>query len=87
MAEQPSVAPTLPPYGEATLADLSTSILASLGAAGEANPLNLLRPTGSACWSSTALVGAAARQPGRRAVPVRAGDDARPLVAGFPGRP
>ena len=44
MAEQPSVAPTLPPYGEATLADLSTSILASLGAAGEANPLDLLDP-------------------------------------------
>ena len=41
MAEQPSVAPTLPRYGEATLADLSTSLLASLGVAGEANPLDL----------------------------------------------
>jgi hypothetical protein len=33
-----------PPYGEATPADLSTSILAPLGA-GEANPLNLAAQT------------------------------------------
>jgi hypothetical protein len=35
------LAPLIPDYGRSTLADLSTSILASLGAPGEPNPLDL----------------------------------------------
>jgi hypothetical protein len=34
-------APLIPRYGESTLADLATSVLASLGVPGEANPLGL----------------------------------------------
>jgi hypothetical protein len=37
----PPTAPIIPRYGEATLSDLSTSLLASLGVPGEANPLGL----------------------------------------------
>ena len=37
----PPVAPLIPRYGESTLADLATSVLASLGVPGEANPLGL----------------------------------------------
>src|SRR5580704_6929615 len=33
--------PVIPRYGESTLADLATSVLASLGIDGEANPLGL----------------------------------------------
>ena len=47
-AAAPSRPPTLPRYGEASLADLSTSVLASVGVPGEANPLQLL-PAGRAC--------------------------------------
>jgi hypothetical protein len=48
MRAEPTVAPVLPHYGESTLSDLATSLLASLGVAGEANPLEL-RPTTRAC--------------------------------------
>ncbi|HUZ27269.1 MAG TPA: alkaline phosphatase family protein [Streptosporangiaceae bacterium] len=37
----PSAAPLIPRYGESTLADLATSVLAALGVPGEANPLGL----------------------------------------------
>jgi hypothetical protein len=37
----PASMPTLPRYGESSLADLGTSVLASLGVVGEANPLGL----------------------------------------------
>lgn len=40
MTDQPTVLPTLPRYGETSLADLATSLLASLGAGGP-NPLDL----------------------------------------------
>jgi hypothetical protein len=40
MTEQPTAQPTLPRYGDGSLADLATSLLASLGA-GEPNPLDL----------------------------------------------
>src|SRR5580698_2388960 len=41
IADLPASLPTLPRYGESSLADLATSVLASLGVAGEANPLEL----------------------------------------------
>ena len=41
MRAEPTVAPILPRYGESTLSDLATSLLASLGVPGEANPLGL----------------------------------------------
>ncbi len=40
MTEQPTAPPTLPRYGDASLADLATSLLASLGTE-EPNPLDL----------------------------------------------
>jgi hypothetical protein len=39
--DRPASLPSLPRYGESTLADLATSVLASLSVAGEANPLQL----------------------------------------------
>jgi len=41
MWAQPTVAPVLPRYRESTLADLATSLLASLGVPAEPNPLGL----------------------------------------------
>src|ERR1700734_2820517 len=41
ITDLPASLPTLPRYGESSLADLATSVLASLGVAGEANPLEL----------------------------------------------
>jgi Type I phosphodiesterase / nucleotide pyrophosphatase len=48
MQVQPTVAPVLPRYSESTLSDLASSLLASLGVAGEDNPLGLA-PAGRAC--------------------------------------
>jgi hypothetical protein len=41
VTDLPTSLPSLPHYGESTLADLATSVLASLGVPGEANPLQL----------------------------------------------
>jgi Type I phosphodiesterase / nucleotide pyrophosphatase len=41
MTAEPVIAPTVPNYGEGTLPDLATSLLASLGVGGEPNPLDL----------------------------------------------
>ncbi|HUL26808.1 MAG TPA: alkaline phosphatase family protein [Streptosporangiaceae bacterium] len=41
MPAGPAVAPVLPRYGERSLSDLASSLLASLGAPGELNPLGL----------------------------------------------
>lgn len=41
MSAEPAVAPILPHYGESSLADLASSLLAALGVEGEANPLRL----------------------------------------------
>ncbi len=43
MTEEPTARPVLPNYGEGSLADLASSLLAALGVAGEANPLGLPR--------------------------------------------
>jgi hypothetical protein len=48
MQAQPAVAPVLPHYGENTLSDLATSLLASLGVPGEPNPL-VLPPSTRVC--------------------------------------
>jgi hypothetical protein len=48
MRAEPTIAPVLPHYGENSLADLATSLLASLGVAGEHNPLDL-PPARRAC--------------------------------------
>ncbi len=41
LTDLPTTPPTVPRYGESSLADLASSVLASLGVAGEANPLRL----------------------------------------------
>jgi len=41
MTAEPVTAPTVPNYGEGSLSDLATSLLASLGAGNEPNPLDL----------------------------------------------
>jgi hypothetical protein len=48
MRAEPTVAPVLPRYGESTLSDLASSLLASLGVPGEGNPLGL-SPAPRAC--------------------------------------
>jgi type I phosphodiesterase/nucleotide pyrophosphatase len=48
MRAEPTVAPVLPHYGENSLSDLATSLLATLGVAGEPNPLDL-PPATRAC--------------------------------------
>jgi hypothetical protein len=41
LTDLPTTPPTVPRYGESSLADLGSSVLASLGLTGEANPLQL----------------------------------------------
>jgi hypothetical protein len=85
MTELPKSRPTLPRYGDNTLSDLATSVLASLGARGEANPLGL-SPAERACllvidglgWELLREHPAAAPFLSELAV------SGRPLMAGFP---
>jgi hypothetical protein len=85
MTDQPSVPPTLPLYGEATLADLATSILASLGAAREANPLEL-PPADRVCLLIIDGLGWELLRDNQAAAPFLSelAVSARPLAAGFP---
>lgn len=48
VTDRPASLPSVPRYGESTLADLATSVLASLGVPAEANPLDLAQ-TDRAC--------------------------------------
>ncbi len=48
MRAEPTVAPVLPRYGESTLSDLASALLAALGVPGEDNPLGL-PPASRAC--------------------------------------
>jgi Type I phosphodiesterase / nucleotide pyrophosphatase len=48
MPAEPAVAPVLPRYGERSLPDLASSLLAALGVSGERNPLGL-PPSNRAC--------------------------------------
>jgi hypothetical protein len=85
IADLPASLPTLPRYGESTLPDLAASVLAALGVAGEANPLELA-PAERVCllvvdglgWELLREHPAAAPFLSELAV---AG---RPLTAGFP---
>src|SRR5580700_3960624 len=85
ITDLPASLPTLPRYGESSLADLASSVLASLGVAGEANPLGLA-PAERVCllvvdglgWELLREHPAAAPFLSELAV---AG---RPLTAGFP---
>jgi Type I phosphodiesterase / nucleotide pyrophosphatase len=45
MTDELTIPPTLPSYGEGTLADLASSLLGSLGMSGEPNPLRLPETT------------------------------------------
>jgi hypothetical protein len=77
--------PALPPYGEATLAELGTSLLASLGVAGEANPLGLAHAR-RACLLLIDGLGWGLLEGSREAAPFLAGlmGSGRWLMAGFP---
>ena len=85
ITELPASPPALPRYGDSSLADLASSVLASLGAAGEANPLELA-PAQRVCllvvdglgWEQLRACPAAAPFLSELAT---AG---RPLTAGFP---
>jgi hypothetical protein len=81
----PAARPVVPQYGESTLADLSTSVLASLGVPGEANPLGL-DPADRVCLLVIDGMGWELLREHPAAAPflaelARAG---RPLTAGFP---
>jgi hypothetical protein len=85
IADLPASLPTLPRYGESSLADLASSVLASLGVARERNPLDLasadrvcLLLVGGLGWELLRDHPAAAPFLSELAV---AG---RPLTAGFP---
>src|SRR5215467_15547745 len=85
MPAEPAVAPVLPRYGERSLPDLASSLLASLGIPGEQNVLGL-PPAGRICllvvdglgWELLREHPAAAPFLSELAV------NARPLAAGFP---
>jgi Type I phosphodiesterase / nucleotide pyrophosphatase len=85
MIDAPVTLPTVPHYGEGSLADLACSLLASLGIGGEPNPL-ALPGTGRACllivdglgWELLRAHPAAAPFLSELAV------TGRPLTAGFP---
>jgi Type I phosphodiesterase / nucleotide pyrophosphatase len=85
MIDAPITLPTVPRYGEGSLADLACSLLASLGVGGEPNPLEL-PDTGRACllivdglgWELLRAHPAAAPFLSELAL------TGRPLTAGFP---
>jgi hypothetical protein len=73
----------LPRYGEAALADLVPSILASLGVSGFANTLSLA-PSRAACVLLVDGLGAELLRDNAGSAPVLSGSHARDLTAGFP---
>ncbi len=85
LTDLPASPPTVPRYGESSLADLASSVLASLGVAGEPNPLRL-RAAERVCllvvdgmgWELLREHPAAAPFLSELAV------SGRPLTAGFP---
>src|SRR5580693_7631587 len=85
MTDQPAVPPTLPRYGEAALADLASSLLASLGL-DEPNPL-YLPPAARACLLIVDGLGWELLRDHPAAAPFLselATTTGRPLTAGFP---
>ena len=84
MTDQPATAPTLPRYGEASLADLASSLLASLGVGGP-NPLGL-PPASRACLLIVDGLGWELLRDHQAAAPFLSelATAGRPLTAGFP---
>jgi hypothetical protein len=84
MTDQPPVPPTLPRYGEGSLADLASSLLASLGAGGP-NPLDL-PPASRACLLIVDGLGWELLRDHPAAAPFLSelARNGRPLTAGFP---
>src|SRR5690348_9108657 len=85
MRAEPAVVPVLPRYGESTLSDLASSLLASLGIAGEANPLGL-PGTARACLLVVDGLGWELLRDQPAAAPFLSelAMTAAPLTAGFP---
>ena len=81
----PASLPSLPRYGESTLADLSCSVLASLGAGAEPNPLQL-PPADRACLLIIDGLGWELLRDHQAAAPFLSelAVVGRPLAAGFP---
>jgi hypothetical protein len=85
MSDEPRTSPTLPSYGEATLADLASSLLGSLGVPDDPNPLGL-PSTPRACLLIVDGLGWELLRDHPAAAPFLAelAVDGRPLTAGFP---
>jgi hypothetical protein len=81
----PAAVPLTPRYGEASLADLATSVLASLGVPDEANPLGLA-PADRACLLVIDGLGweLLRQQPATAPFLAELAISGRPLTAGFP---
>src|SRR5260370_29987265 len=84
MTDQPTVPPILPRYGESSLADLATSLLASLGAPGP-NPLGLT-PARRVCLLIVDGLGWELLRDHPAATPFLSelARNSRPIMAGFP---
>src|ERR1700677_1573390 len=85
MAREPRTSPILPSYGESSLSDLSSSILASLTGDASANVLGL-PDTGRACLLIIDGLGLELLRAHQAAAPFLAelAFNSRPLTAGFP---
>src|SRR5690242_9167171 len=85
MTDEPRTTLTLPSYGEGTLADLASSLLASLGLMREPNPLGLPE-TGRACLLIVDGLGWELLRDHPAAAPFLSelAFSGRPLTAGFP---
>src|SRR5258708_24089646 len=85
VTDLPASLPSLPRYGESTLADLSCSVLNSLGAGAEPNPLQL-PPADRACLLIVDGLGWELLREHPAAAPFLSelGVTGRPLAAGFP---
>jgi len=85
MIDAPMSLPTVPRYGEGSLADLACSLLASLGVGGEPNPLEL-PGTGRACLLIVDGLGWELLRDHPAAAPFLSelAVTGRPLTAGFP---
>src|SRR5207244_2648596 len=85
VTDLPTSLPSLPRYGESTLADLACSVLASLGCRPEPNPLPLPNPARGSLLALAARAGELPpdHKPPTPSRPSRPGPG-RPRTAGFP---
>jgi Type I phosphodiesterase / nucleotide pyrophosphatase len=85
LTDLPTSLPSLPRYGESSLADLASSVLASLGVAGEPNPLRL-PDAGRVCLLMVDGLGWELLREHPAAAPFLSelAESGRPLSAGFP---